>query len=80
VTSAGGVTFLLALTLSQSIDAQSETSSPGANPTEAAPRSASELPSLVAPIGRIGAIAVIRTFLNYFLERDTEQREPSHSE
>jgi len=25
-------------------------------------------------IGRVGAIAVIRTFLNYFLERDVEQQ------
>ena len=25
-------------------------------------------------IGRVGAIAVIRTFLNYFLERDLEER------
>ena len=26
-------------------------------------------------IGRVGAIAVIRTFLNYFLERDVEQQQ-----
>ena len=26
-------------------------------------------------IGRLGAIAVIRTFLNYFLERDVEQQQ-----
>lgn len=26
-------------------------------------------------IGRVGAIAVIRTFLNYFLERDLEQQQ-----
>jgi len=26
-------------------------------------------------IGRVGAIAVIRTFLNYFLERDDEQQQ-----
>jgi uncharacterized membrane protein len=33
-------------------------------------------------IGRLGAIAVIRTFLNYFLERDVEQQQregASHS-
>jgi hypothetical protein len=28
-------------------------------------------------IGELGAIAVIRTFLNYFLERDQEQAEKS---
>src|SRR6516162_4806368 len=50
VTSAVAVAFFLALTLSQSLDAQSETSAPGANPTDAASRSASELQSLVAPI------------------------------
>ncbi|MBV8342697.1 MAG: DUF1622 domain-containing protein [Gammaproteobacteria bacterium] len=26
-------------------------------------------------IGRVGAVAVIRTFLNYFLERDVEQQQ-----
>jgi uncharacterized membrane protein len=26
-------------------------------------------------IGRVGAIAVVRTFLNYFLERDVEQQQ-----
>jgi uncharacterized membrane protein len=26
-------------------------------------------------IGRVGAIAVIRTFLNYFLERDVEEQQ-----
>jgi uncharacterized membrane protein len=26
-------------------------------------------------IGRVGAIAVIRTFLNYFLERDVQQQQ-----
>jgi len=26
-------------------------------------------------IGRVGAIAVIRTFLNYFLERDVEKQQ-----
>jgi uncharacterized membrane protein len=32
-------------------------------------------------VGRIGAIAVIRTFLNYFLERDfTDVRERQHPE
>ena len=50
VTFAVGAAFLLALTLSQSLDAQSETSVPASSPTEAAPRSASELQSLVAPI------------------------------
>jgi uncharacterized membrane protein len=37
--------------------------------------------SVVSPtwqdIGELGAIAVIRTFLNYFLERDLEQAEKS---
>jgi uncharacterized membrane protein len=37
--------------------------------------------SVVSPtwqdIGELGAIAVIRTFLNYFLERDLEQAEQS---
>ena len=28
-------------------------------------------------IGRLGAIAIIRTFLNYFLERDVEQQQES---
>jgi uncharacterized membrane protein YgcG len=50
VTVAVGAALLVALTLSQSLDAQSETSTPGASPTAAAPRSASELQSLVAPI------------------------------
>jgi uncharacterized membrane protein YgcG len=50
VTSSVLAACLLALTLSQSLDAQSEPSAPGANPTEAAPRSTSELHSLVAPI------------------------------
>ena len=27
-------------------------------------------------IGRVGAVAVIRTFLNYFLERDVRQQQP----
>jgi len=49
-TAAAGIALLLALTLSQSLDAQSETSPPSANPTQAASRSASELQSLVAPI------------------------------
>lgn len=39
--------------------------------------SADILESAIAPswdqIGRLGAIAVIRTFLNYFLERDVEE-------
>ena len=30
-------------------------------------------------IGRVGAIAVIRTFLNYFLERDVEQQRRDRS-
>jgi uncharacterized membrane protein len=37
--------------------------------------------SVISPtwqdIGELGAIAVIRTFLNYFLERDLEQAETS---
>ena len=31
-------------------------------------------------IGELGAIAVIRTFLNYFLERDLESSEPERKE
>jgi hypothetical protein len=51
LTSGVSAAFLLALTLSQVLNAQSETpASAGGNPTEAAPRSASELQSLVAPI------------------------------
>jgi uncharacterized membrane protein len=38
--------------------------------------------SVVSPtwqdIGELGAIAVIRTFLNYFLERDLENAETAH--
>jgi uncharacterized membrane protein len=30
-------------------------------------------------IGELGAIAVIRTFLNYFLERDLESAEPARN-
>ena len=37
--------------------------------------------SVIAPtwqdIGELGAIAVIRTFLNYFLEKDLEEHDPS---
>ena len=39
--------------------------------------------SVVSPtwedIGELGAIAVIRTFLNYFLERDLESSEPERT-
>src|SRR5262245_35157568 len=39
--------------------------------------------SVVSPtwddIGQLGAIAVIRTFLNYFLERDLESSEPERT-
>ena len=31
-------------------------------------------------IGELGAIAVIRTFLNYFLERDLESSEPERND
>ncbi len=30
-------------------------------------------------IGRVGAVAVIRTFLNYFLEKDLEQRQDENT-
>ena len=40
--------------------------------------------SVISPtwqdIGELGAIAVIRTFLNYFLERDLENAERAQSE
>jgi hypothetical protein len=49
-TSAVGAVLLVALTLFQSFDAQSETSAAATNPTGAAPRRANELQSLVAPI------------------------------
>lgn len=39
--------------------------------------------SVISPtwqdIGELGAIAVIRTFLNYFLERDLEKAEPAEA-
>ena len=39
--------------------------------------------SVIAPswqdIGELGAIAVIRTFLNYFLEKDLQEAEPEPS-
>ena len=42
------------------------------------------LATAVAPswdqIGKLGAIAVIRTFLNYFLKKELSERTPTHAE